>query len=66
LLFEILLRFVNDTVSVLDLKMSKELVDQAVNTLRRGLPFIANGIQYTLDTVDSLLECGRLLSRFAL
>lgn len=38
--------------------MSKELVvDQAVNTLRRGLPFVQNGMQYTLDTVDSLLEC---------
>lgn len=38
--------------------MSKELVvDQAVDTLRRGLPFVQNGMQYTLDTVDSLLEC---------
>lgn len=38
--------------------MSKDLVvDQAVNTLRRGLPFVQNGMQYTLDTVDSLLEC---------
>jgi len=40
-------------------EMSKELVvDQAVNTLRRGMPFVQNGMQYTLDTIDSLLECG--------
>jgi len=39
--------------------MQKEpVVDQAVNTLRRGLPFVQNGMQYTLDTVVSLMECG--------
>jgi len=39
--------------------MSKEpVVDQAVNTLRRGLPIVQNGMQYTLDTAVSLLECG--------
>lgn len=38
--------------------MSKELVvDQAVNTLHRGLPFVQNGMQHTLDTAVSLLEC---------
>jgi len=41
--------------------MSKELVvDQAVKTLCRGLPFVQSGMQYTLDTADSLLDCGTL------
>jgi len=38
--------------------MQKEpVVDKAVHTLRRGLPFVQYGMQYTLDTVVSLMEC---------
>jgi len=41
--------------------MSKEpVVDQAVNTLRRGMPFVQNGIQFTLDTAVSSLEHGTI------
>jgi len=39
----------------------ESVVNQSINTLRRGLPFVQNGMQYTLDTVNSLMECGMVL-----
>jgi len=58
------INYVQDPITVLTSTeaMQKEpVVDQAVNTLRRGLPFVENGMQYTLDTVVSLMECGTVL-----